>query len=994
MDNHPHLSLFWAKTSHDSEAFPNAFHPLICHLIDVACVAHAMWNDVLPVVTKRRLAKPFGLACDSPQCDHTTPTCPLTKAGQIVAFLAGLHDLGKCSPPFALRGKNKSEAEQTRRLYDLYAQTACDCEMFQPAHLVPHGYVTAITLPDILQNRYQFGPRFAKRVAEIIGGHHGIFATGDDYERIESYHVEESLGDNAWDDARRALFDELARLLVVSLDGSACDLSALDKPASMVFAGFVSVADWIGSNTDFFECLEKDSTNLSARDLGEYLENSKRLADKAITDLGWKNWPRSTDLKEFGQLFPEIETKRDLQSRSVEIAESIDSPGIFIVEALMGEGKTETAMYLADIMNAKLGTRGIFFALPTQATSDQMFGRVASFLKERFGETDHFINLLLQHGHASLSDEFIANKEQFRKIQGIFADNESRSEKYQNIAAAEWFTYRKRGLLAPFGVGTIDQILFAVLQTKHVFVRLFGLAHKVVIIDEVHAYDAYMSTLLGRLLEWLGALGSPAIILSATLPKQRRTELIKAYLKGLGQNIDDNETLTAIGDADVYPRISYALQTGPERTFNVKRLKTADENIRAINVDFKDDETFVSKLKRKLAKGGTAAIICNTIRHAQEVYGLLKDDPFFVDEASDGLPKLDLLHARFRLKDRREREKRSMLRFGKEGKTVPFTDRNGVKVDQKVNRPEMAVLVSTQIIEQSLDIDFDIMVTELAPADLLLQRAGRLQRHHTRVRMSAFLDPETGKARPELWILRPPLDENGDIAVTDKGRPDLGPSGLIYDPHILLRSWFVLKDRNVLNVPADVEELIELVYGDGAILSNGISEKDIDLLTATRPPYEADLTGQSKQAESRYINHPHFKGHLGRLLGIPKEEESPELHKDSQAMTRLVEPTVQVACLWKKDRKLYTDEGCKSAVDLSTKEKPSKDLEKQIVFNSVSISSKSVVFQFFNEPVPPCWERSPLLRRHRWLEFDPETRKCEKFGHMFTLDSEKGLQIE
>src|SRR5690606_14256415 len=157
--------------------------------------------------------------------------------------------------------------------------------------------------------------------------------------------------------------------------------------------------------------------------------------------------------------------------------------------------------------NAVLGTRGIYFALPTQATSDQMFGRVSKFLRGRFEESGEFVNLMLQYGHASLSDEFSENVKEFRRMHGVYADEKNgESGRTGSIAAAEWFTYRKRGLLAPFGVGTIDQILFAALQTKHVFVRLFGLAHKTIIIDEVHAYDAYMSTLLGRLLEWLGAL--------------------------------------------------------------------------------------------------------------------------------------------------------------------------------------------------------------------------------------------------------------------------------------------------------------------------------------------------------------------------------------------------------------------------------------------------------------------------------------------------------
>ena len=96
--------------------------------------------------------------------------------------------------------------------------------------------------------------------------------------------------------------------------------------------------------------------------------------------------------------------------------------------------------------------------------------------------------------------------------------------------AEEWFAKdKKQALLAPYGVGTIDQALLAVLQTKHVFVRLFGFAGKCVILDEVHAYDAYMTTLMERLLRWLATLRCPVVLLSATLPKEKRLALIRAY---------------------------------------------------------------------------------------------------------------------------------------------------------------------------------------------------------------------------------------------------------------------------------------------------------------------------------------------------------------------------------------------------------------------------------------------------------------------------------
>ena len=197
-----------------------------------------------------------------------------------------------------------------------------------------------------------------------------------------------------------------------------------------------------------------------------------------------------------------------------------------IIEAPMGEGKTEAAMYLADRWASTYGVDGMYFALPTQATSSQMFSRIRSFLEGRYkGET---VQMQLLYGHASLSAEFQRmRRDSHRVLSPRYGDAEDVGQSGE-VIAADWFTCRKRGLLSPFGVGTIDQALLAVLRTGHFFVRLFGLSQKTVVIDEAHAYDVYMTTLLERLLEWLGALGSPVVLLSATLPRNRRQALLSA----------------------------------------------------------------------------------------------------------------------------------------------------------------------------------------------------------------------------------------------------------------------------------------------------------------------------------------------------------------------------------------------------------------------------------------------------------------------------------
>jgi CRISPR-associated endonuclease/helicase Cas3 len=697
-DDH-NLFLFWAKTTHDKEQWPYAYHPLLCHMIDVAVVTLMMWEEVLPKAAKKRIARALGLP---------TNKAGLALAGKIVAWIAGLHDLGKASPPFALR----ETAQNLKRMYDGtgFSEQHLRRRKAPPPQDAPHGYVTASELPDILTSEFGFPRSLAARIAALIGGHHGIFPRSEELIRISS---ENYRGGTVWQKARRELAIALAGLFEVPRPVTLPQSAAFDNATTIILAGLVSVADWIGSNSTYFECEVKDSQQPININAQNYLAKAQSNAGKALAELGWLGWPAQDESLTFDKLFPKLSEypPRDLQTTAIDLAAQLSTPGIVVIEAPMGEGKTEAAVYLADHCNVWLNQRGCYFALPTQATSNQMFSRVREFLKQRFVGRSVLLQLL--HGHAALSAEFETNLKQgatLLKLTPVY-DETGTAQQHQHhddctpgVVAAEWFTHRKRGLLAPFGVGTVDQALMAVLQTKHVFVRLFGLAHKTIIIDEVHAYDTYMSVLLERLLEWLAALGSPVILLSATLPKQRRDALRDAYLKGLGTAVSDGNTATETRHPeDCYPRITWA--TAQSR--GVKHIQTSTQNTRTLRLRHVraklpegqiDTFRLGEDLVETLQDGGCAAVICNTVQRAQEVYARLK--PFFPKEADDGWPELDLLHARFLFKDRAERETRALIRFGKhDGEVV---DREGRT--HKVRRPKRAVLVSTQIIEQSLDL--------------------------------------------------------------------------------------------------------------------------------------------------------------------------------------------------------------------------------------------------------------------------------------------------
>ena len=941
------LLKFWAKTTHDQEKYPNAYHPLLFHMIDVSAVAQLMWQKVLPQATRKRIERAMGVNVEL--------------AGKVISWIAGLHDLGKASPPFALR----ETSQNLRQIFDNTPFSVSQLLHLPAPSEAPHGYVTAGELPAILQQDFGFSTALAERIGTMIGGHHGVFPRTL---QLNEIHLNESYRGNLhWQQARRSLAQELARLLGVFPPLLVLPDPRLDNATTMLLAGLVSVADWIGSNSTFFKCEIKDWRQSPTLDLARYLEDAKDYAGQALEALGWLDWPAPREFRKFEELFPQLSQypPRHLQTVAVEIAQALTTPGIVVIEAPMGEGKTEAAIFLADHWNVGLEQRGCYFALPTQATSNQMFGRVRDFLADRYADGRVLLQLL--HGHAALSAEFQtllkeeAKTSRTLQIEGIHGEGHQQDDYCTaNVAAAEWFTYRKRGLLAPFGVGTVDQALMAVLQTRHVFVRLFGLAHKTVIVDEVHAYDAYMSALLERLLNWLATLGSPVILLSATLPKERRDALVNAYLKGLGAT----QTRIENSNEDRYPRITWAAQNSSGT--QVRSIQTSRQNTRSLLLRRADSDIngLAEQLVEALDGGGCAAVICNTVQRAQDVYEALK--PFFPGNADDGLPVIDLLHARYLFKDRADRETRTLIRFGKPGGEV--IDRNGHK--HEVRRPNLAVLVSTQIIEQSLDLDFDLMITELAPVDLMLQRAGRLHRHQR-----GELDRPLNLHKPSLWICQPEIGTDGI--------PDFGKNKLVYDEHILLRSWLEVKDRDQIAIPTDIEELIEAVYDTERVccqelLGEWWQETKLKMLKML----------QKKEAKAKPFRIlPPWDEELLEDFNRELDEDNPEKHRSLQALTRDDEtPSVSVVFLTPEE---FRRANLKQNLDLST--------IRFLLECSVNINRWGAVEALLDKnrdhPTPSFWRGSPMLRHHRLILLD-ETGKQQIGDFQFHLHPALGVVID
>lgn len=908
----------WAKLPRPGDG-QVGYHPLLYHLIDVSSCAGALWDLLLTDATRGRLAHQMGL--------------PIDDARAWIAFLAGAHDIGKCSPAFSQKDQTADARLQAGGFTG--ELTAPEC---------PHGTLSGSILREYLVTLGLSKP-LALRFAVVVAGHHGVLPTagqllGHDLAR----------GGAPWDCLQRNLLVTLAAL--VSLPSFVP--SQLPNSVAFWLAGLVSVADWIGSSSSFFRFGAPDLNTAPPFDQN-YPEHARQQAHRALQELGWLAQPGSRDQPSFQSLFDF--PPNALQTVTIDLGERLDAPGIVVIEAEMGQGKTEAALWLADQWRLRLGQRGIYVALPTQATSDQMFTRVANFLRKRYPL--EVINLQLLHGHASLSSEFAELR---RRGDTIFQMNDVYDDEAGEglLAAAEWFTYRKRGVTAPFGVGTIDQALMAALQSKHVFVRLFGLANKTIIVDEVHAYDLYMTSVLDRLLEWLAALGSTVVLLSATLPNTQRLKLVEAYARGGGRKI--------AGVPTSYPRLTWAGSTGGATSIPIPAGRSRTVSMEWVNGTMPDAHTSAFPLGIRLSQilehGGAAAVICNTVRRAQEVFCALQ--PYFPGLADDGWPVLDLLHARYPWEERQEREFRTLVRFGKPRATVSRAGKTA-----ETRRPDKAVIVATQVLEQSLDIDFDVMVTDFAPTDLIFQRAGRLWRHDRGSR-------PVSQREPLLLVVTPPQDSTG--------LPQFEPgSEYVYFPHVLFRSWLTLKDRSSLSLPGDINKLVEETYAphDPAHLPANLRARWIE----TETQQEAELEAEGNAARSAVIRTPEEKNAVWDIQGIPRDEDNPDVHPNFQVRTRYGDPSVSVILLEDRNGHLCFPDGS----DYTLSRPPSDCEAVRLLRRAVSLSDPRLLWSLLQTDPPAAWRRSPLLRHHRLVTL--RDGRAEIGSHTLHLDPDLGIRI-
>ncbi|MCX4851863.1 CRISPR-associated helicase Cas3' [Streptomyces sp. NBC_00893] len=776
-------------------------YPVMCHLLDTGAVFQELWDVVLSDKTQAAIADALGLN--------------VVEGRTLVSFWAGLHDIGKITPPFqaqvpacyspvrsdpAYVSAPGAETEKSFR-HEIASHWALS-ELFAAA-----GYPGDRRLP-----RKSVG----QQVAQLLGGHHGLFgAVLKAKEAAQASSYNPGLGAQGWAGQRRAHFEELRR----AMGAFAVPVGGLPAGLAVVVAGLVVVADWLASQTSAIEPrIPEPGWSGTAEEVDAHWQAAVKAAPGLVqaARLGRARF----SAEEFGAMFPFAPNslQRDLAEHLPGLVGE-HGAGLVLVTAPTGDGKTEAALFASSLLGRAAGARGLYFALPTMGTADAMLPRVEAFASRSLsGERA----LMLLHSMAWLSSADAGGKA--AAFEAPVGEGLMSAGRGTVVEADGWLRGPKRGLLAPLGVGTIDQALSAVLPLRYNALRLFGLSDKVLVVDEAHAYGPWMHQLLVRLLEWLGAMGAPVVLLSATLTGRSAGSLVDAYRRGAGFREPSRVVPRYPGwlfASGVSGEVSAARSTASNRarTLKVSRRPVVWDAAEPAGAPVREGgrrAALREVLAPVVAEGGTALVCCTTVAEAQQTYRDVRAAFPGLMARPDGLR---LLHSRFPADMRASITARCESMYSK-----PLSG-------EAVTARAASVLVATQVVEQSLDFDFDLVVSDLAPLAQLLQRAGRGRRHKRgplgRPRWAAAED------EPELVVLDP-------LAVPDGSVPRSW--GKVYDAGLLRRTSQVLLKcaGEGIAVPAGVQQLVDEVYEEDFVdRLEGAAREELARLDEERAAVEA-----------------------------------------------------------------------------------------------------------------------------------------------------------
>ena len=751
--DHPHpegLFRYWGKADKEGGT---GFHLLVYHCLDVAAVGKVLLTNRPELL--RRLADATGLSQE-----QATSWC---------VFLLGLHDLGKFAEAF----------QQLRE--DLRQQFWPDEKIRKRNYSIRHDALGWMLWQQFLRNELfdsededlqDFINEGMDYWLTAVTGHHGWPPDDSGPGELIKSHFRE------FDKQAALAFSREWRALIQP------DLSQLKQHfqdpgfakrqhrASWLLAGIAVLADWLGSDSGRFRYHDQPMP------LSDYWERHALPAAREAVAAAGILPPPVQPLEQPRKLFDYLETPTPLQQACLNLPIEAE-PQLFILEDVTGAGKTEAALILAARLMAAGQAQGLYIGLPTMATANAMYDRMRKVYRRLYQPGEPRPSLILSHSARHLSDTFRQSLLTAQAADPRYGDEESIVAQCNRWLADN----RKKALLADVGIGTIDQALLAVMPARHQSLRLLGLVGKVLILDEVHAYDAYTSEPLKRLIGFHAALGGSVILLSATLTLKQRADLICAF-QGRKQ---------ATPESTDYPLLT---QANASDIIVEKAVATRASVARQVGVHLHHDETVLLEEIRAAVKAGQCICwIRNTVNDAREAWRALQAANWLDND------KLHLFHSRYALTDRLRIEQEMLARFGK---------------DSTPEQRQGQVLIATQVVEQSLDLDFDRMISDLAPIDLLIQRAGRLHRHQRGERGMPVLDVFT----PE------PIEE----PQADWYKALFPKAHHVYpDTLVLWRTARLLAEKGGWKMPNDARDLLEPVYDDEGPVPAGLIDVKTDV---------------------------------------------------------------------------------------------------------------------------------------------------------------------
>ncbi|MEU3774090.1 CRISPR-associated helicase Cas3' [Streptomyces sp. NPDC032472] len=909
------LGTLWGKSAQLADGTMNLLLP---HMLDTAAVAERVWDDYLAPSTKQLL-------------DEATDG----RGRRFFAWVCGIHDCGKATPAFQSKAATEAAALPSVGLvWDAGLVTTATSREWT------HDKAGGHLLRTYLKTSARWSRTHADWIAPLVSGHHGTLRAAT---MKDAAHANGAAhGTTAeWRTAQAHIVEVFTRAVGYQSLTEAQPVRVPARAVQLALLGFLVMADWIASDATHFPGIPTlDRVCLAgARKRAAAAWADRRLGG-GLRALKPGNSP-SLFQERFGQ------SPRASQSLAIEVAGEMAAPGLLFLEAPMGEGKTKTALAVAEILAARFGKSGVFVGMPTQATADPIFSHVRAWAASACPGAED--DTVLLHGKRAFNPEWKAIRAgdwttadaRFRSIQ---EDDEDCCERY---GPAEFFLGPKMGLLAHLTVGTIDQLLYAATRTRHVMLRTAGLSGKVVILDEVHACDVYMSQFLKEALFWLGQLQVPVVLLSATLPPTQRAELADAYMAGAQPDRqlslpapDGYPNVTAVWSGMDAPLVAHAPTWRDDLPVQVRVLpEPPTHRAGRPTPDAEREQPVADLLAKQLVDGGCALVIRNTVRRAQRTYRQLAHR--FGDDVV-------ILHGQLTTAARADR-------------TQDLLDKLGP--DDFVPRPKRVILVATQVAEQSFDIDADVIVTDIAPIDLLLQRVGRAHRH-------------TGTARPER-LATPAVYVTAFAPRTDGAGPAFERGAeFIYGRHLLLRTAAAVLRGAATGgwaVPSQVPELVAGVYADAAPLPmTWMPEAE-----QARAQWDAAQETRRKNASTYLLTRPGEHG-AANLDGL--HYAATEAADDDQlaAVVRDGEPSIEAILVLRTPTGYTTLNGTRLANDGS----PGPEALEALAGDMMRLPARLTAEAVSNLAPLPGWTGHAWLRRTRALVLTPDSSepKAELVG--------------